>query len=99
MVLLARARGLRDGRAVVSVPSEVQKMIDRLRTPHTGRVPAIDRAATKLLEELAGERDQLRQALAAYRSALRCGEPESDQLRVLGDAALVVSHPGQVEEN
>lgn len=34
----------------------------------------------------------LRTALAAYRSALRSGEPESDQLRELGDAALTPSN-------
>ena len=31
---------------------------------------------------------RLRSALSAYRSALRSGEPESDQLRQLGDEAL-----------
>jgi hypothetical protein len=34
------------------------------------------------------ERDEAREALAAYRSALRSGEPESDRLRAHGDAAL-----------
>lgn len=32
--------------------------------------------------------EQLAKALAAYRSALRSGEPESRQLREIGDAAL-----------
>jgi len=33
---------------------------------------------------------QLRVALAAYRSALRSGEPETDGLRAVGDQALGV---------
>jgi chromosome segregation ATPase len=32
--------------------------------------------------------EALEAALAAYRSALRSGEPETDQLRAFGDAAL-----------
>ena len=45
--------------------------------------------------EMVAERDALKErnerltkALAAYRSALRCGEPETEQLRSVGDAAL-----------
>ena len=46
----------------------------RLRTTRKGRREA--------------ERELLRTALAAYRSALRSGEPESWWLRRLGNAAL-----------
>lgn len=34
------------------------------------------------------ERDRLREALVAYRSALRSGESETERLRALGDEAL-----------
>ncbi len=37
---------------------------------------------------LEAELEQARKALAAYRSATRCREPESDQLRKMGDDAL-----------
>jgi hypothetical protein len=40
------------------------------------------------LAAVVAERDVLRSALGAYRSALRSGEPESDQLCALGDSAL-----------
>lgn len=43
---------------------------------------------------LEADRDRLRKALAAYRSALRSGEPESDQLREFGDAALTEQSEG-----
>jgi hypothetical protein len=35
-----------------------------------------------------GREKQLRDALAAYRSAIRSGEPETEQLRTFGDEAL-----------
>ncbi len=49
--------------------------------PHEWRVVADALAAS-------AERDRLREALGAYRSALRSGERETEQLRAVGDAAL-----------
>jgi hypothetical protein len=40
------------------------------------------------LREALRQVDQLREALGAYRSALRSGEPETERLRAVGDAAL-----------
>lgn len=37
---------------------------------------------------------EMRRALAAYRSALRSHEPESEQLRELGDLALAMARRG-----
>lgn len=53
-------------------------------------VSAVVRRAVRELLGQEAERSRLRRALAAYRSALRSGEPESDQLRAIGDEALEV---------
>ena len=43
---------------------------------------------TRRAERAEAEASKLREALAAYRSALRSGESETPQLRAIGDAAL-----------
>lgn len=48
-------------------------------------------ANSRLLDESRAEAAELRAALGAYRSALRCNERESDQLRAMGDSALAPS--------
>lgn len=44
--------------------------------------------AARRVEEAETERDAARRALSAYRSALRSGERETDQLRKLGEEGL-----------
>ena len=53
----------------------------------TDALAALGQMATAFDAERA-RADRLAEALAAYRSALRSGEPETDRLRVVGDAAL-----------
>lgn len=63
--------------------------------PHVWQLPLRRRLRVYLGGSNAAERYEgarrealLRRALAAYRSALRSGETESDRLRALGDDAL-----------
>lgn len=66
---------------------------------------AIECARLKLADDklvaLLSERSALRAALAAYRSAMRCGERETEQLRKHGDAALALpaTEPAQPEHD
>jgi len=55
--------------------------------------PWPNHAAVCSYKVTAAENVRLREALAAYRSALRCGEPETEKLRSMGDAALARSAP------
>lgn len=58
-------------------------MPDRIPTEEVERIANRNDclAAVTALRALAAERDELAQKLAAYRSALRSGEPETESLR------------------
>ena len=47
----------------------------------------------RLLAKARAREERLREALGAYRSALRSGEPETEQLRTHGDQALASLPP------
>jgi hypothetical protein len=66
------------------VESDLDRMDDAVKAALVMRAPA-DAAEARAAA--------LQEALGAYRSALRSGEPETDQLRTLGDVALAASSP------
>lgn len=66
-------------------------LIQRLRDPEEPNALIVRRRAADALERAWQENQRLREALAAYRSALRSGERESAQLREVGDAALAAA--------